>query len=319
MLMLRLCVWMFSVSALLSGAGAASGQRYPNKPIRIVTSGVGGSGDFTARVIAQGLTASMGHQVIVDNRPSGIIPGKVVSTALPDGYTLLYNGVAHWLAPFLQEVPYDPVKDFSPITLAVSSPNVLVVNPSLPARSVVEFIALAKAKPGELNYGTSGIGSSIHLAAELFKAMAGVNITHVNYKGAGAALNDLIAGEVQMSFASARTAAPFVKSGRLRALGVGSVRPSALFPGLPTLAATLPGYESASTFGMFAPAGTPVTLINRLNSEIVKILNQDGTRERLLKIGIDVVGSSPAEFGASVKAEMARLGKVIKDAGIRAQ
>ncbi|MBI3937846.1 MAG: tripartite tricarboxylate transporter substrate binding protein [Betaproteobacteria bacterium] len=256
----------------------------------------------------------------MDNRPSGVMPGMVVSKSAPDGYNLLYNGAAHWLAPFLQRVPYDPVKDFSPITLTVSSPNVLLVNPSLPVKSVKELIALAKARPGELNYGASGTGSSIHLAAESFKAMAGVDIVHINYKGAGAVISDLIAGQVQLAFISSGTAAPHVKSGRLRALAVGSARPSAFFPGLPTVAASgLPGYESASIFGLFARAGTPATLVNRLNREIVTVLDQPSVKERFFNAGIDVVGSSPEELAATVKSQMARLGKVIKDAGIRAE
>ena len=312
-------VWVISLAML--GAGVASGQEFPNKAIRIVSTGAGGGNDFVARIIAQALTGNLGQQVIVENRPgaNGIIAAQTVAKAAPDGYTLLNYSGGFWLLPFLQNVPYDPVKDFSPVTLAVSSPSILVVHASLPVKSVKELIALAKARPGDLNYGTGSTGSTPHLAAELFKAMAGVNILRIPYKGSGVALNAILVGEVQLVFATAGPVGPHVKSGRLKALAVTSLKPSALAPGLPTVAATLPGYDAASVFGVFAPAKTPAAVINRLNQELVRVLNGADVKEKFLAAGIETVGTSPQEFAATIKSEMDRMGKVIKDAGIRGE
>ena len=312
-------VWVISLAML--GAGVASGQEFPNKAIRIVSTGAGGGNDFVARIIAQALTGNLGQQVIVENRPgaNGIIAAQTVAKAAPDGYTLLNYSGGFWLLPFLQKVPYDPVKDFSPVTLAVSSPSILVVHASLPVKSVKELIALAKARPGDLNYGTGSTGSTPHLAAELFKAMAGVNILRIPYKGSGVALNAILVGEVQLVFATAGPVGPHVKSGRLKALAVTSLKPSALAPGLPTVAATLPGYDAASVFGVFAPAKTPAAVINRLNQELVRVLNGADVKEKFLAAGIETVGTSPQEFAATIKSEMDRMGKVIKDAGIRGE
>ncbi len=321
MLLRRIVLWVFSIAPMVLGADAACSQaHYPNKPIRIVTPGTGGGTDLTARMIAPGLSGSLGQQVVVDNRPSGVIAGGIASKAQPDGYTLLIGGSSHWLAPFMQDnLPFDPVRDFSAITLAVSMPNILVVHPSVAANSVKELIALAKSRPGELNYASALAGGTIHLAAELFKAMAGVNIVRVPYKGSGPALNDLIAGQVQVMFATAGSVAPHIKSGRLRALAVTTSQPSALAPGLPAVAAAgLPGYESVAMFGMFAPARTPATIISRLHQEIVGVLNKADVKQRFFNVGVETVGSSPEEFAAAVKSEIARMGKVIKSAGIRA-
>lgn len=308
------------IAATAFSAGMVSGQTYPVKPVRMVTSAPGGGTDFASRTIAQGLTANWGRQVIVDNRPSGIVIGDIVAKAAPDGYTMFLNGSAFWLQPFLQaNTPYDPVRDFSPITLATRSPNTLVVNPSLPVQSVKELIARAKARPGELNYGSSSAGTPTHLGAELFKAMTGVNIVRVAYKGNGPAINALIAGEVQLMFANAASVSPHVRSGRLRALAVASAEPTDLAPGLPTVAsAGIPGYESASTYGIFGPARMPRQLVDRINAEIVKVLNNAEVKERLFRAGMEVVGSSPDHLAAAMKADMAKMGKVIKQAGIRA-
>ena len=315
----RVCTIGLCVAGLAVGAGAASAQNYPTKPIRLLASGVGGGGDFTARLIAAGLTSRLGQQVIVDNRPGGLIPGEIVAKAQPDGHTIMLVGIVIWLSPFMRDsMPFDPVRDFAPITLAVTTPNVLVVHPALAVKSVADLIALAKQKPGALNYATSGAGNSNHIAGELFKAMAGVDLVQVNYKGAALALNDVLSGRVEVMFATAAAAASHVSTGRLRALAVTSAQPSAVAPGLPTVAASgLPGYESGSTLGVFAPAATPAAIVNLLNREIVQFLNMPSTRERLLKAGIDVVGSSPAQFAAAIKTDMARIGKIIRDAGIR--
>ncbi|MEK7877069.1 MAG: tripartite tricarboxylate transporter substrate-binding protein, partial [Pseudomonadota bacterium] len=264
---------------------------------------------------------SWGQQVIVENRGgSGVIPIEIVAKALPDGYTLLVFGTTLWLLPLIQKVSYNPVSDFSPITLAAITPLLLVVHPSLPVKSITELIAWAKAKPGELNYASGISGSATHLPAELFKAMAGVNIVRVAYKGGGPALTALIGGEAQVMFATSSGAAPHVNSGRLRALAVTSAQPSRLFPDLPTVAAAgLPGYDAASIMCIFAPARTPAALINRLNQEIVRVLNKPDVKERFIKAGSEVVAGSPAQLAATMKSDMATMGKVIKDAGIRAQ
>ena len=314
-----LVVCWVAVGVMVLGAGTTCAQDYPNKAIRIVTGGVGGANDVVARSVGQGLTGAWSQPVVVDNRPSGLIPGEIVSKAPPDGYTLIVIGNSFWTLPLLRTVPYDPVRDFSPITLAIKSPSILVVHPSLPVKSVKELIALAKAKPGLLAYASTGVGGPQHIGAELFKSMAGIDIVHVPYKGTAASITDVISGQVQMMFGSALPVAPHIASGRLRALAVASAQPSALAPGLPTVAATVPGYELASPQAIFAPARTPQAIISRLNQEIVRILNRTDTKEKFLNAGIEVVGSSPDELAASVKSEMVRLGKLIKDAGIKVE
>ncbi|MBI4189744.1 MAG: tripartite tricarboxylate transporter substrate binding protein [Betaproteobacteria bacterium] len=313
---------MLLIGLISLGANMVYGEDFPNKPIRIVTSNPGGGSDFVARVIAQGLTSNLGKQVIVENRggAGGIIAALTVAKGLPDGYTLLLYASNLWLLPYLQDnVPYDPVRDFLPITLADSSPNLLVVHPSVPVNSVKELIALAKAKPGALNYAQGALGSPPHLSAELFKAMAGVDIVRIAYKSSGPAIFDLIGGRVQLMFSVPGAATPHVKSGKLKALAVTSAQPSDLFPGMPTVAASgVPGYVTESNHGLFAPAKTPVTLINRLNQEIVRVLKQPDVKEKFLNIGVEPVGGSPKEYAAYIKSDMAKMGKVIKDAGIRA-
>ncbi|HTD89997.1 MAG TPA: tripartite tricarboxylate transporter substrate-binding protein, partial [Burkholderiales bacterium] len=230
--------------------------KFPNKPIRLLASGVGGAGDFAGRLIAADLTQRLGQQIVIDNRPGGVTPGEILVKTQPDGYTLMMVGFVIWLSPFMRDgVPFDPVRDFAPVSLAISSPNVLVVHPSLRVKSVQELIALAKQKPGTLNYAVSGIGNSNHLAGEMFKAMAGVNIASVYYRGAALALTDVVGGRVEMIFATANSSRPHVIAGRLNALAITSAQPSAAAPGLPTVAsAGLPGYESAATIGVLARA-----------------------------------------------------------------
>lgn len=312
MLITRLIVGMLLIGMMVVGAGVAYGQAYPNKPIRIVTSGLGGGSDFTARLIAQGISGPLGQPVIVDNRASGIIPAIIVSKAPPDGYTLLVAGSSFY--GLLQKVPYDPVKDFSPVTSTDTSCNVLVVLPSSPVRSVKELIALAKAKPGVLNYSMSGAD---YIAGELFNAMAGVKILPIAYQSTAAAVIGLLNGEVQLFFGTMSTVFPLIKSGKMVALAVTSSKPSAHAPDLPTIAETLPGYESCSITGIFAPANTPATIINQLNREIVRLLNTTELKERFLNVGTEAVGSSPGEFAAQTKSNIAKLAKVIKDAGIK--
>jgi tripartite-type tricarboxylate transporter receptor subunit TctC len=318
----RFVAWMCALGMMLSGAGIVTGQNYPNRPLRMVTAEAGGGVDFTARVIAQGgLSDRLGQQLIVDNRggAGGAIAAEIVAKAPPDGHTLLVYASAMWFLPLLRSnLPYDPVRDFAPITCAAKSPNMLVVHPTLPVSSVKDLIALARARPGELNYGSGGTGSTAHLAAELFKAMAGVDIVRIPYKGTGPALNDLIAGRVRVMFATAGAVTPHVRSGRLKALAVTSAQPSVLAPDLPTVAASgLPGYELISVYGIFAPVKTPAAIVKQLNQEIVRILGRADVKERFLNNGMETVGSSPEELAAMRTSDMARMGKVIKDAGIR--
>ena len=298
-------------------AGAACAQDYPNKPIRIVTSEAGGGNDIQARMIAQGLSSALGEQVVVENRPSGVIPGEIVSKATPNGYTLLLYNNTLWYGSLLQTTPYDVLRDLAPITAVARGANVLVVNPTTSVKSVADLVAMAKAKPGELNYGSSGAGATNHLAAELFKSMAGVNVVRINYKGAGPALTALLAGEIQLMFPTAGAATPHLKSGRVRALAVTSLEPTALFPGVPTVAASLPGYESVTIYGIFVPAKTPRAIINRLNDEIVRFLNRADVKEKFFNAGMETAGGPPEQLFAAVKSELTRMGKVIKDAGIR--
>lgn len=300
-------------------AAVAFGQDYPSRPVRIVTSEAGGGNDVQARMVARGLSAALGQQVIVENRPSGVIPGDIVAKASPNGYTMLLYNNALWTGPLLQKTPYDPVRDLAPLTTVTIAPNILVVNNSLPVNSVADLIALARSKPGELNYASSGTGASNHLAAELFNTMAGVKIVRIGYKGASQGLNDLIAAQIQVMFPTAGAAAPHIKSGRVKGLAVTSAERSQLVPQLPTVAASgLRDYESLAIYGMFLPAGTPPALVARLNAEIVNILHSVEVKEKLFSMGMETVGDAPDRLAARVKAEMARMRKLIKDAGISA-
>jgi len=315
----RLVVAMFSISILVPRAQLVFAQNYPTKPIRIVTNNAGGGADMVARLIAQGITGPLRQQVVVDNRPAGIIPVEIVSKSLPDGYTLHLASNALWILPLLQNVPYDALRDLSPIILVATSPQVLVVHPSLPVKSTRDLIILGKSRPGALNYATALTGTASHLAAELFKSMAGINMVRVNYNGAGATLTtDLIDGQVQLAFVTGTSVMPLVKLGKLKALAVTSAKPSALYPALPTVAASgLPGYEVANSYGMFAPAKTPPTIINRLNQEIQRAVNQADLTNKFFNIGVETAGGTPEQLAAVMKSEIIRMGKVIKDAGIR--
>jgi tripartite-type tricarboxylate transporter receptor subunit TctC len=304
----------------VTGAAQAQGA-FPVKPIRIVTAAVGGASDFTARLLAQGLSASLGQQVIVDNRggASGIIAAQMVAKSPADGYNLLLFTSPIWLLPLLQDnVPYDPVRDFAPISMTDSSPSVLVVHPSLPVKSVRELVALARARPGELNYSRASAGGPSHLGAELFKSMAGVNLVPVPYKGGGPAMLAVLGGEAELTFASAGAAAAPLKANRLRALAVTTAEPSRLFPGVPTIAASgLPGFESVLVNGLFAPAGTPAPVIGTLSQEVMQFLRKPEIKERFISTGMESVGNTPAELDAVVKSDIVKWGKLIKSAKIR--
>jgi tripartite-type tricarboxylate transporter receptor subunit TctC len=310
----RYCTW---AAALLSVAGVAAAQTYPNKPIRIVAAAVGGGIDFTARLLAIGMSERLGQQMIVDNRGGTNVAPMTVAKATADGYTLLVHNNTVWVSPLLEEVPYDHEKELAPISLTARSPNILVVHPSLGANTVKELIARAKAAPGEINYASGPVGASNHLAAEVFKALAGINLTRIGYKGGGPALNDVLAGQVKVMFATTGSVTSHVKSGRLKGLGVTSAEPSALAPGLPPIAATVPGYASEAIYGMWAPARTPRGIIARLNQEAVRTLQSPEMKERFFNSGVEVVGGTPEQFAAAIKAEATRLEQVIKSAGIR--
>lgn len=305
------CLWLACLTC-------AQAQTYPNRPIRIVSSEPASTNDVVARLIAQGLTESLGQQVIVDNR--GLRAIEIVAGSQPDGYTLLAYGSPVWVLPFLRKnVPWDPIKSFSPVTWTTNSPNILVVHPSVPAKSVKELITLAKAKPGALNYSTSSPGASAHLAGALFTSMTGLKIVPIGYKGTTSALNGVVVGETQMMFATAAAVAPHVTAGRLRSLAVTSDQPTDLAPGLPTVAAAgVPGYEASLVLGVLAPAKTPSEIVERLNKEIVRQLRENVVRERLFRLGVDVKATTQAEFASKIKSEIEKWGKAIKDAGIQA-
>jgi tripartite-type tricarboxylate transporter receptor subunit TctC len=319
MLPLRFFSAMFSSGLLILATGPASSQGYPVKPVRMLATTIGGIADIVGRLIAQGIAGPLGQQVIVDNRP-GVVGLEITAKAVPDGYTLLASGPSMWISPLLgQKISFDPIADFAPVTLAVSSPSILVVHPALPVASVKDLISLAKARPGDLNYASGLTGGTPHLAAELLRSMAGIRITRIPYKGSTPALTDLIAGNVQLMIAPVASAMAQVKSRRVRALAVTSAQPSALAPGLPAVAASLPGYEMLPIVGIFTPVGTPAPIVDRLNQEIVRVLNVPDIRERLLNNGVETIGSSPQQLSVAIKSEVVRLGKVIREAGIRGE
>jgi len=302
---------------------AAHAEVYPSKPVRmIVAYPPGGGTDIVGRMVAQKLGEALGQPVVVENRggASGNIGTELAARAVPDGYTVLMGNVAPNAinVSLFRNLPYDPVADFAPVTLVASTPNILVVHPTTPARTVKEVIALAKAKPGALNFASAGVGSSSHLAGELFRILAGADIVHVPYKGAGPAMVDVLSGQVQLYFATMPAAMPHVKSGKLAPVAVTSARRSQALPGLPTIAESgVSGYEASTWYGLLAPARTPGAAVARLHQGVVKILADAAVREKLADQGFEPVGDSPGEFAAYIKSEIAKWGKVIRDAGIR--
>ena len=295
----------------LGGAAFACAQdKFPSRVIRIVTAAPGSNHDWGARLTAHELALRIGQRVIVENRGS-ISVEYVAKEAPPDGYTLLFYGAVVWLQPLLSRVNWDPFADFAPVSLAISAPNVLVVHPSLPVKSVKELIGLARSRPGQLNYGAGGAGSTPHIAAELFRHMAKVDIVRVNYKGSGPAQVGLITGEVQIMFAGLGPIMPHVKSGKTRALAVTTAKRTKLTPELPTVAEVLPGYDSQAAIGFFVPRRTPAAVVTYLNKEIVQALGAADS-EKLFNAGVEVVASSPEELTAFMKTEVGRMGEVIR-------
>ena len=310
-----------SVAGVLSGcflilaANAALGQDYPTRPIRISTVQLGGGTDPTARLIASGISGPLGQSVIVENRPT-ILAIENGMKAAPDGYTVLVVGSTLWTQTLLQLKPaWDPINDFAAVTMASSAPVVIVAHPSLPVKSLKELIALAKARPGELNYSMSTIGVNSHLGGELLKTLAGIKIVGIPFKGS---VTGLLGGEVHIGFEGTPAVMHYIKSGRLKALAVASAQPSALLPAVPTAAAAgLPGFQSGSAQGVWVPPKTPAPIIRRLNQEIVRFLNVPDTRQKILDSGAEPVGNSPEEFAAFIKADLVMWSKVVKDAGLK--
>ena len=311
------CFTLLALGALWAGATAA--QEYPTRAVRIVTAPAGGGNDFSARLVARGISGPLGQQVIVDNRPTVLAP-EIVAKSPADGYTVLLNGSAHWIGPFVSKVSYDPVTDFAPLILVDRTPVILVVHPSLPVKNVKQVIALAKAKPGQLNVSSGAPGASNYLGGMLFNYYAKVDILLVPYKGAAPAMTAVMSGETQLMFASPGGSMSHVRSGRLRALGVGSEKPSELAPGIPTIASSgVPGYVCETLHAMFAPAGTPAAAISRLHQAIDRFLRSAEGRSQFIKGGVEAAPSTPDQLAAIMKSEMATIGKVLRAAGVKPQ
>lgn len=313
---LRLALGAAALAAL--AAGAAVAQEYPVKPIRFI---VGAAPDVLPRLVGQKLSERWGQQVIVDRRPAagGIIAGEAAAKSPPDGYTwLLTTGAYPTLVGLYPKLPFDFARDFEPVSLLASIPFLLVVHPSLPANSVGDLLKIARARPGELNYASSGNGTTAHLAGEMFKSMAKVKITHVPYKGTVEGLMDVIGGQVHMMFAIMQAGYPHVKSGKLKALAVSGAKRSTAAPDFPTISESgVPGYEFTSWNGVHVPAGTPRAVIARIHGELVRTVAMPDVRERMVSLGMEVAGSTPDELGALVRSDIAKWGRVIKEAGVK--
>jgi len=313
----------FLIAAIVAAAPVAWGQAWPSKPIKIVApSTPGDAPDVIARLVADKLSIALGQQVVVENKPGagGVVGSDAVAKAAPDGYTLIMgNAGSHGInAAVYAKLPYDIQRDFAPVSQVAIAPNVMVINPSVPANTVAEFIAYAKARPGKLSYASGGNGSSAHMSMELFKSMAGVDIEHIPYKGSSPALTDLVGGQVAVFIGNMPPTVPLVKAGKLRALAVTTKTRSALMPELPTIAeAGLPGYETVAWFGVLAPAGTPPDVVNRLSQEIGKIARSPEMREKLLAMGAEPVGGTPEEFKAVIDRDIAKWKPLAQKVGIK--
>jgi len=314
------CALVVIFAAALTGESFA--QAYPARPVRmVVPTAAAGGADLIARVVAPKLSERLGQQVVIENRPGAgsIIGSEVVAKSPPDGYTFLLAFIAHSTNPVIyKKVPYDAQRDFSPITLAVTSPHVIVVHPSLPVKSVKDLIALARARPGELNFGSGGNGTGHHLAMELFMSLAKVKMVHVQYKGAAPSITATLAGEVPIMAPTLFTAVPHIRSGRFRALGVTSTKRSVAAPDIPTVAeAGLPGYEMVQWYGFLAPANTPREIVARLNRDLVQVLHLPEVKDILSKDGAEPVGNTPEEFAKYLRAQLDLWAKVAREAGIK--
>jgi len=316
-------IFLMVLAMLVSQAALA--QAWPNRPVRFLVPFAAGAGinDIMARLVGQHLGAGLGQPVVIENRAGagGIAGTDAAAKAAPDGSTFLMTNVSLVTSGYLYpKLPYDPQKDFVPVTLVATSPLMLVVHPSIAASSVHELVALAKAHPGRLNFGSGGVGSTPHLSVELFKSAAGIDAVHVPYKGGAPALNDLVGGQLSFMIENMPGTMPFVKGGKLRALAITSAQRSPLEPALPTMAESgVPGYEVVGWQGLFAVAGTPPEIVARLQAEVAKVLRLPEVRERLAALGAEPVGSTPEEFGAFIRAENARWGRIIREKGIRSE
>jgi tripartite-type tricarboxylate transporter receptor subunit TctC len=313
-----------AAACLLSALSAVAGaQDYPNRPVRLVVPfPPGGINDIVGRVIAQHLGDRLGKQVIVENRggAGGVVGSEFVANAPKDGHTLLIVSLASAVNPWLYTLPYDPAKSFAPVAMLVAAPNVVTVNPGLPVNGIGELVAMAKARPGELQYASSGVGTFLHLAGELFKITANVDILHIPFRGAGPALIDVVGGHTKVAFGSITSSAAHIRGGKLRALGVGSMKRSPALPDVPTVAeAGVPGYEASNWIGLVATGGTPEPIVARLHKEISEILISPEVQKQFAAEGADIVHMSTAQFGAYMVSEIDKWGRVVKQAGIKAQ
>lgn len=312
---------LFSLALLAHQSDSFAAEAYPTKPVRFVVPFPPGGSDTVARILAQKLSISMGQPVIIDNRAGagGLLGSAIAAKAAPDGYTLLFATASYPInAHLYSKLQFDPVKDFTAVALVSSGPESLVVGASMTARTVKEFIDLAKAKPGVINYASTGTGSITHLAGELFTSMSGISLTHVPYKGTGEAMIQTMSGQVQAAFVPIGAALPFARAGKLRILGVGSAKRSPLDPAVPTIAeAGVPGYEVLTWYGVLAPAGTPSAIVARLNREINAALKQADTVKQLTALGFDATPGTPAEFDRYLKAELDRWGGMVRKLGLR--
>jgi tripartite-type tricarboxylate transporter receptor subunit TctC len=319
---LRCITLTLPTAILLAFATAGAAQLYPTKPVRlIVPYAPGGGVDGAGRLMAQELSSRVGQQFVIDNRggAGGIVGLDIAAHSTPDGYTLLVGSVGLASLPGLyKRLPFDPLRDFTAITIAFSGTYIFAINPSLPPHSLKELIALAKASPGKFNFGSSGAGSTIHLAGEMLKNAAQIDIVHVPYKSAGLAMSDLIAGQIQMMFAPVLVLQPMVKAGKLRALGVTSPQRSSLAPEIPTISeAGVPGFEVSGWYGLLAPAGTPRAAVNRIYAEIKKSLDSEAMKERLKSQGLEPLGLPPEQSATFLKEDIARWSRVIREAGLK--
>jgi tripartite-type tricarboxylate transporter receptor subunit TctC len=309
--------------ALVASFSWPAAAQYPDKPVRlIIPFPPGGSNDVVGRLVANQLSEKLGHKVFVDNRggAGGVIGTEAAATAAPDGYTLLVVSIAHAVNPALYTLKYDPIKSFTPISIMATGPNVLAVNPSLPAKDVKELVALAKEKPGSIDYASAGVGSFQHLGGELFKLVAGVNLQHVPYKGGGPAMQDVIAGHVKVMFSSLVQTTPFINSGQLRALGVGGAKRNPVLPNVPTIQeAGVPGYIADNWWGIVGPAGMPKEIVNRLYRDIQEVLKSKELTEAFAREGAEAVTMSSDEFAKYIENEIVKWGRVVKEGNIKAQ
>lgn len=304
---------------------SADAAKYPSRLVRMAVGfTAGGAVDVSARIVAQRLTEALGQSVIVENRAGadGILAAEFVAKAPPDGHTLAYVSAGHTMNPALRPntMPYHPVRDFAPVTMVAAGAQTLVVNPTLPVRSVKELVALARARPGQINFASSGAGGPTHLAGELLKSLAGINLVHVPYKGGGQVVNDVIAGQCEMTFIGAPASLPHVRSGRLRLLAVTTAKRLSLLPDVPTVAESgYPGFDVSASYAVLAPAGTPAPIVARLHSELVKIANLPDIRERFAALGIESVGNTPEQLTAYMQTDLAKWSKLVQSIGLKTE